>query len=118
MVPVVFLGNSRAQLETLPPSIREAFRRAVRELERSPQLPPQLPEIGITTKALNAPFPLFCVAVHPVHKADAGYRGIYSLEGTTVLFVRFVRRDATTYRGLRRIRGILDTRVASAGGGR
>ena len=116
-MPVVFLGNSRAQLASLPPSIREAFRRAVRELERTPQRLPQFSEIGLTTKSLQAPFPLFCIAVHP-GEGDPGYRGVYSIEGATVLFVRFVRRDAATYKGLRRIRGLLDGRVASARGDR
>lgn len=116
-MPVVFLGNSGAQLEALPPSIREAFRRAIRELDRTPQRLPQFPEIGLTTKSLAAPLPLFCIAVHSGER-DPGYRGVYSIEGATVLLVRFVRRDAATYKGLRRIRGLLDGRVAPADGDR
>ncbi len=115
MATVVYLGKSRQQLDALPPPVRDAFRRAIRDLELSPQVLPQFPEIPLDTRPLEAPFPLFRIAVHRP-RGDPGYRGVYSVEGTTVLFVRFVHRDAATYKGVRRTRGLLATRDASQEG--
>ena len=107
MGTVLFLGNSLAQLESLPRPVREAFEWAITELTRDPGEPPQSPEFGMETKALGGPLPLFRISVR-LRSDDPGYRGIYHSDGADVLFVRFARRDSSTYKGLRKLSRLLD----------
>ena len=98
---VIFLGNSLAQLRSLPPKARAAFVWAIDQLEHSPTTLPIDPDRGVETIPLSGDLPLFRIAVR-IETRDPGYRGVYHTDGPTVHFIRFARRDPATYKGLRK----------------
>ncbi len=109
MDTILFLGNSLTQLRGLPPDVREAFEWAIASLEKHPSRPPGDQHRRLDTKPLAGPIALFRISVLPTSD-DPGYRGVYHFDGERVLFVRFARRDADTYKGLRWIHRLLADR--------
>ena len=102
MSRVIFLGKSELQRDSLPASARATFEWATEQLEAAPLIPPNDPLRGFETKALEGPDRLFRIAIRPLPN-DPGYRAIYAIiDEQTIAFLRIVRRDATTYPGLRR----------------
>jgi hypothetical protein len=76
-------------------------------------VPPNDPSRGYETKPLESPDHLFRIAIRPALN-DPGYRAIYAvIDGRTVAFIRIVRRDASTYRGLRRALRLIRARTGN-----
>lgn len=101
MERVRFWGNSFVQLQSLPSEARAAFAWAILDLEKAPGKPPSSLDLDISTGPMRGEPGLFRIAVHS-NRHPPGYRGVYIVRRGSVYFIRFRRRDPTTYQGFRK----------------
>jgi hypothetical protein len=101
VTPVIFWGSSEPQFGSLPIEVQDAFAWAIDQILLNPSA---LPKEGsghiIETEPLTGSLQLRRIKVKR-NPEDPGFRGIYIVDATRVVFLRFVFRDRATYKGLR-----------------
>lgn len=123
MARVVLWGNSSEQVRSLPRSVQDAFAWVIDALARDPSaFPARETPLKVVTQELHGSLPLVRIKVVR-SKTDAGFRGVYFVDGDEVVFLYFANRDEATYRRLKALYGRALTRAvpekvrASSGAG-
>jgi hypothetical protein len=101
VTPVTFWGSSERQFDSLPLEVQDAFAWAIDQILRKPSaLPVSKSRRIVETEPLSGSLQLRRIKVKR-DSEDPGFRGIYILDAKGVVFLRFVFRDRTTYKGSR-----------------